>query len=377
MLCIAVLLPSSAFVEKYFGVSAVFLYLCLGCAGLGAASLAMPWFESRPQRRALVLAVLGMSVVALVFLVMYPIANVHVPGKGSDSDDALDITTLALLHGRYPYGQATYLGNPAIPMPGEMVLAIPAVLLGGSAYQILLWLPIAFRWISRFARSNGNALWLFSVVMVLSPTVMHGIIVGSDHFPNSTIVFTGFCLTHIAITRRAPRLHRWGALAFLGLALSTRINFVFVTPVLMASIARTVGVRTAIASLAAACGIALAVTMPFYLFDPAHFAPLHTATKTGSVPHGQLVVPAVTLAVALWRSLRVGPSLESALSGAFVVLLVPVLILTCSVLLRDRHWYMAAYGDLAMLFGLASYGVRWVLSHQQRGSSAVEQPTLA
>ena len=61
-------------------------------------------------------------------------------GGGSDSDDALNLATRALLHGEYPYRIRTYLGSPATYLPGSLLLAVPFVLLGNAAYQDLFWL---------------------------------------------------------------------------------------------------------------------------------------------------------------------------------------------------------------------------------------------
>ena len=75
-----------------------------------------------------------MSLIVVAFFVLYPVANTHAPGTGSDDDDALNLGALALLTGRFPYSQTTYLGNALHHLPGAFVLAVPFVILGAPVH---------------------------------------------------------------------------------------------------------------------------------------------------------------------------------------------------------------------------------------------------
>ena len=107
-LWLVLVLPSSFVVHKYLGWEGTIVY-SIGVAAsvaLGRRVLA------RLSTRTLVWLVLLASVlVGVAFVVVYPIANTHAAGAGSDDDDALNLGAMALLAGRFPYAHTTYLGN--------------------------------------------------------------------------------------------------------------------------------------------------------------------------------------------------------------------------------------------------------------------------
>src|SRR5215470_16981462 len=143
-------LPSVFVTKKYFGL-----------LGLGGYSLVTAWaiwtqthFQWRWNERAAVsLSLVTFAGLALLFAIAYPIVNTHIPGIGSDDDDALNIAVAELFHGRYPYYARTYLGNLIHHFPGAFLLAAPFVALGSSAIQNLAWLAV---WFFILRRSLGN-----------------------------------------------------------------------------------------------------------------------------------------------------------------------------------------------------------------------------
>ena len=83
-----------------------------------------------------------------LFLIVYPWANARSSiGKGSDRDEALNIGVDRILRGLYPYSHEdnTYFDNPVSPLPGNLILHIPAQLFfGNSLYTEPVFLVIAF-----------------------------------------------------------------------------------------------------------------------------------------------------------------------------------------------------------------------------------------
>jgi hypothetical protein len=297
--------PSLYLVDKYGGPLSLPVYV--GCVAVAvwhwqrAVRVTGPP-SPRAETAARILACVTWLAVFLAFAVLYPLANSGRFGAGSDSDEALNQATRALLLGRYPYYEHTYLGNAITPMPGGLLYAIPFVLLGNEAYQSLFWLPVAWlalraAWSSR-TREALLFLWL---VLTTSPAIMHSVITGSDYIPNALAVLLS-SLVLVGPTRQHDGLDRNSTIAavLFGVALSWRANFVFVIPLIVSRMAQTRGLRAAMILGAAALGSAVAVTLPFFFFDPEHFSPLHTRSKLGvqaGVLYGVLIVAALASAL--------------------------------------------------------------------------------
>jgi hypothetical protein len=93
----------------------------------------------------------------------------------------------------------------------------------------------------------------------------------------------------------------------LGVGLSSRANFFLLLPLMFVALGRGVGLKTA-ARLMVTVGLACAaVTLPFYLFDPGGFSPLHTTDELGRfdavLSHAGLIIPLITAAAAILLAL--------------------------------------------------------------------------
>ena len=119
-----------------------------------------------------------------VFALVHPIVD---ETKG-DANEALNYAASELLHGRYPYGVRTQLGNVIAPLPGAVLLALPFAVLGDSAYQNFLWLAIFCLFCRRLFGSWRSALVIFWAVVALSPTVVRSVILGGDRVANTLFV---------------------------------------------------------------------------------------------------------------------------------------------------------------------------------------------
>jgi hypothetical protein len=140
-------------VYKYAGVPGVLRYV-----GFAAASVRFITGRRMPrlqgllsENRAVGVAPLLFVAIVVVTLELYPHVNTHIPGHGSDSDDALVVGVRLLLHGHYPYYGRTYLGNEISDFPGQLLMAVPFVLLGSVALQNVFWLGAFFVTVSYVA----------------------------------------------------------------------------------------------------------------------------------------------------------------------------------------------------------------------------------
>jgi len=236
-------------------------------------------------------------------VVIYPRANVHLAMRGSDRDDALFDAARALLHGRYPYSRPTYLGNPITPLPGALILAAPFVLLRNVALANVFWSAVLVGTLWWWLRDLRPAV-LALLLALLSPEVMHEIATGGDMFANGIYVGAFALLVAVVIPRADVHvLAKVGAVALLGLGLSSRPTYWLVLPALFSYLRVRAGTRLAISWTALSVVVLLVVTAPFYLASPSNFAPFHLTRKlayTGAfIPDAGLVVPIVVAAISL------------------------------------------------------------------------------
>lgn len=377
-LAVALLLPSAAVVQRHLHTAGLLAYLILAAAALillvRRREPLLRWTARLSERHVLGLAALTLAVVVAIFLVVYPLADAGIIRGGSDSDDALDVAAAQLLHGRYPYAAQTYLDNPISPLPGAVLLAVPFVLLGASAYQNLFWLALFWLALRAYLKDGRSPLLLLWTALALSPAVWHQIVTGTDYLANSLYVL----LFMLWLIRAAAGRGRQAVLfaILLGVGLSSRANFLLLLPLLFAALARLAGPRAA-AGYVATSGLSfLAVTLPFFLHDPASFSPLHTTDELGRfdvvLPHAGLLIPAATaaLTVTLAFCRRAWPAsacpqatpahpdaplglTTALLRNSALVLAFPVV---CGILLHSLGLRML-YGVNMIHFGFATFGV--------------------
>jgi hypothetical protein len=309
VLALVLAVPSLFLVESRLGDRAIPVYLAY------VVGLAWLWWRfgdrlaaGLGERRARVLAVGTLVLLIALFAVVYPLANSGRFGRGSDCDEALNQATQALLSGHFPYRERTYLGNEITPMPGELLFAAPFVLLGNGAYQTFLWIVAgALMLRACFRQDTAKTLLFCWLVLAASPAVALQIVTGADYVANTLMVL---CFAVLLIADGPTSSGRGKPVLIavaLGLALATRANFVFVVPLVFSRLCQTRGAARAVALTGLVGFTAAAVTLPFLLFDPAHFSPLHVRTKLAVfdpiLPHAALVIPlaAGVLSLALSR----------------------------------------------------------------------------
>jgi len=352
--------PSTGLVEKYLGLSLVSVYL-LGVLGLLLVGYrpALIWLlthVSQVQGAWIIVAIVAGLIVA--FAIVYPMADAGSFGGGTDREDALNIAARELFHGRYPYRPETYLGNPLNPLPGAVLLSAPFVLMGNAAYQVFFWLPLFLYVMARWFGSVVAALALLLTILLLSPVVLRGIMTGDDMLTNSIYVFLFAFLTVRSAT--SPGAKPWQTLllaALLGLGLSSRANFILILPLLFSLLVQMAGLRSAVAYTGVVCLAFIAVTIPFYLWSPGEFSPLHTTggKLVSSIPLTEVIVPLMGGLMVLGLSLRsmsrdcVVMFLSFALVNAFLVL---YLIAVRSLNTGGLTFYVEDVGELFLVFGV-------------------------
>lgn len=342
---------SAGSAQDYFGLSGVAAVALLAlAAGPPLLALAGRAIAGLSERSVTVAAVVLLGVAVAAFAAVYPQVGGEGTAVGSDRDEDADIAVTRLLDLEYPYDAQTYLGNSLTHMPGSLLFAIPFVLIGWSALQNLFWLP-AFYLATRRLFGDARAALLGLALLLGTPAVLRELLTGGDLISNCIYVsLLALATLRLQPSRTALRL---GAAVALGVALSSRSNFVFVLPLLGAAIGREDGVREALRLAGAAVAAFLLVTLPFYLADPSGFTPRRTAAKLSEfsdvLPHAEYVTVGlalvVTVALCCTRMSRNGIELCRNMAIVQAVLVgMPVLLASVRAGKPDFAFLVAGYG---------------------------------
>lgn len=307
---IAAASPSSPNILRYLHWPGLLVYV----VGVVAVAFFLPWIfrwilEHISQRSAMIVGIASFVALVAMYAILYPRANSTDPSRGTDRDEALNIAVRAMLAGKYPYYERTYLGFAPSPGPGALFLATPFVLLGNSPYQGFFWIPM-FMFVAakclRDWRAPVLALWLLFLV---SPAFLQEFVTGGDPVINTLYVITGILLLLMAAERNI-----WlgiGAAALLGVMLSSRATHLFALPPIFVVLCNRAGLKRATLLMCVAMLVLFAISYPFYLHDPKEFAPLSMQNKfryfMHVLPHADAWATALVLLLtaasiaAMWR----------------------------------------------------------------------------
>ena len=303
--------PSLHEVVKYTGTAGLLVYI--GTVGFAVLAISrwnvVPHMYKVTDRQLLILALLTALMIWTVFSVLYPIANSGLIGPGSDADDALNKGVTYLLAGQYPYYAETYLGNPINQLPGSLLLAAPFVLLGTSAYQNLFWLAAVVWAASRILGSLRLGIGWFWFVLALSPVVWQELVAGTDHLANALFVLVlAFLVVYVVPQKNIWRGWKLAAAILFGLGLSSRPNFLVLVPLILSALGQRSEWKQACGYVAATMLAFVAITIPFYLYDPGGFSPQYTINRIGQfdrfIPGAGVVVPSVVAISSIVLAMR-------------------------------------------------------------------------
>lgn len=247
------------------------------------------------------------GLVILAFAILHPLSHSGRFGIGTDREDALNVSIDAIWRGQYPYRLRTYLGRPITPMPGALLLAMPFRLLAGTAaWQNLLWIPAFFILVFKYFDGRPRAVVFCLGCFLLQPAVMQDVVTGGDYIANFIYASIAVWLAYRALNDpSASRLSLLVRFAFLGVAIASRPPYA-ILPLILAVSALRKGIdpQRVCLAIAVTCAVAAALILPFYLYDPAGFSPLHLANKVHLFPGAQWVLPALCVVIAVVAARR-------------------------------------------------------------------------
>jgi hypothetical protein len=297
------------------------------------------------------------AVMLALYLVLYPISQRHIAGVGSDSEDALRIAATQLMSLHYPYYARTYLGNLITPLPGAVLLAVPFQAVHRVSAQNIFWLAIFVGLCARFFRQRATALAFLAIMTFGNLVTLDQFVVGVDYTVNLWYVCAAVCVFLKAHEDNRSTWVRLAAGALLGVTLSSRPVYPLVfTPLLIAYLSQHKNLRGAIAAVVTPLLVAAGVTAPFYVYDPAHFAPLHIEQKLGFLPppaaHMLLVVlPAMALLAAcsgFFLRLTIARVFLIAGMASIVILLTPAVLLLLDRQSQEPSWALFGYANVSV-----------------------------
>jgi hypothetical protein len=336
---LAVAMPSAPVFQRYLGVGGAIAYVVAVGVVVALLPRMFPWLLKHiSARAAIVLGVAALVSIIGVFAVAYPRLNTHVPGTGSDRDDALNVGVNEIVHGRYPYHAKTYLGAPISPGPGALMQSIPFWLLGNAAFQNFFWLPafvIVASWLLRDVRV---VIGMTLITIALCPALVGlEVMTGGDFFANSLYILTASMLLMLATRKGMAAILL--ASAVLGFLLSSRLLYGFIVPIVLAHVWRVSNWKHAIACATALVAALLAVSLPFYLYEPGKFGPLIAQNKfdeiQGVLPKANVIAVVTTallaIGLAIWI-LKRGATIERVMAACAMVLIYPAalgMVLEC------------------------------------------------
>jgi hypothetical protein len=118
------------------------------------------------------------------------------------------------------------------------------------------------------------------MILALSPVFWQEFVTGGDLLANSLFVcvFT-ILLLHVDLSSPEKSTKRKLIAIFFGIGLSSRLNYLLLLFPIYSLLWQAYGWRFALKYIALICVTVAIVTLPFYIYDPAGFSPLHTLRK--------------------------------------------------------------------------------------------------
>lgn len=314
---IAVLLafPSTGFVQKYTGVAGVAAYVAVA---VGLVFLSV-WLTGRfaplLNRHFKGLAILSITGLTAAFVALHPLEDNRGPGKSSDRDEGLEMAVGRIAKGETPYYPSNRTAGPLSVLPGSILLATPFVVIGKLGLKNVFWLSVFLVAAASYFRDKAFALWALAVPLAISMAALYEFVSGGDLIANGIYVAMFFLFAlNCWEDPKSPAWQRWLACVLVGVGLASRANFLLLLPLFGAALWRTAGWRIAAGGCLLTTLTTAAITLPFYLNDPAGFSPLRSRGKLGfadgTLPWAGTSIIGLTILVsclgALWLLLRRG-----------------------------------------------------------------------
>lgn len=304
-----------------------------------------------PEKWWFITLIAGFSALSCAALIIHPKIDTegfYLFGRfvgPSDADNGLFQTTYDMLHCRYPYYSVSFLGNQHTPMPGALLIAVPFVLLSALlssnliTLQNVFWSIVLLWTLHRFQFRSLQTTALFALLLVIScPNLVYHVVTGVDYISNSIYVLLSVYAYILSTNSSSSNLAKLFSAGIMGISFSSRLNYVFLLPILFMYTIRKKGFITACLHFFAFVLAFSAITLPFYFYDPAGFSPLHTSSKIKfsflGFHYWNFLIVGICAAVSLTLAIRV--SENSLFHYVFISVALPIFVPTTIAFLESQ-----------------------------------------
>ncbi len=166
-----------------------------------------------------------------------------------------------------------------------------------------------------------------------------------------------------------------GSAVFMGIALASRPNWILLLPIPFFYIAQHSNYKVAIKMIIATLISFSIFVLPFYLYDPQHYSPLHVSNKltlNGTFPHADILVASITGIAAIVLGIRFGAkSINHQIKTCFIVQVLAIIsgFILASFSMHGVNLVYPNFGILFLFFGVYAYGPKLIRDALDRGSS--------
>lgn len=219
------------------------------------------------------------GITLLIFLfgvisIAYPLATKGIIPGANERKDIVIGAVKEIINGKYPYYYYYTKVSPVFIWPGWLFLNIYFVWAGTYWVQNCFWLFIFYLIVGKYLLNRKSTLSLFIILLLFAPVILHELISASELLSNVLLI----TLIGIGIVNYNS-LKDWLKIplaCLAGLAFSSRPHFLFLLPLYFSLLLHKTGLKESAKFFAVLVLTSLAITLPFYLYDPQSFTPLQS-----------------------------------------------------------------------------------------------------
>ncbi|MCK9375630.1 MAG: hypothetical protein M0P73_05710 [Syntrophobacterales bacterium] len=220
----------------------------------------------------------GITVLIFLFAVIsiaYPLATKGLIPGANERKDIVIGAVKEIMNGKYPYYYYYTKVSPVFIWPGWLLLNILFIWAGIYWMQNCFWLFIFYLIVGKYFLNRKSTLNLIIILLLFAPVIFHELISASELLSNVLLItLIGIGILNYNSLKDWLKL----PLAFLaGLAFSSRPHFLFLLPLYFSLLLQKTGLKDSVKFFAVLVLTTIAITLPFYLYDPQGFTPLQSS----------------------------------------------------------------------------------------------------